>query len=315
MNSTLTPSDWGKARKWMLMVVPPFILLLGIAGNVAAILVLRRMSRKGSTFSLFFMALAVSDLLVLCVTLLSKWVGYTFGFKLRDQSEATCRLLRWLGYSVGMLSAWLLASLTVHRAVSGAMPHRVRVRCSRKHALVTVGVLAGVAFAVNVYTLFTLAVRGEEGCSFSAHFQKNVQPTLGWLEMLLYSLLPALVIVCSNCLLLHRLTRSGRRVSWQTKTHLADRRILSRVTLTLIVVSVAFLVLTLPLGVLQVPGQSDPELFKNDAFRFWYSLTGMLWYTNSAVNFYLYLLTGSKFRRELRIMFSGGDVTSDGADF
>ena len=71
-------------------------------------------------------------------------------------------------------------------------------------------------------------------------------------------------------------------------------------TVTLMAVSGAFILLTGPIGLLslvtvsQASQQSHLVLF----------LAALLWYINSSVNFFLYLLTGSRFRQELGNVFS-----------
>ena len=75
-------------------------------------------------------------------------------------------------------------------------------------------------------------------------------------------------------------------------------------TLTLVVVSVTFILLCLPFSlyliltdfVLKEMPNESPFVFSLRYFM--YALVNVLWYCNSAVNFYLYCLTGSKFRTE-----------------
>nr|KAG5694459.1 hypothetical protein BaRGS_008698 [Batillaria attramentaria] len=261
------------------------------------------MSKGGSAFPVFFMALAVSDLAILYVTLLRKWLGKGFGVRLSDTHDVPCKLYHWVGYSVGMLSAWFLAALAVQRAMTVAWPHGMRASCTRTQSFITIAVLVAVAFSLNAYTLFTTAVREDGRCGFSKDFQVSYQPVLGWFEMILYSLLPATVIVLSNCLLIYKFVQSKKRLESQSsRICRSGSTKVSRVTLTLIVVSLAFLVCTLPLGMMQDPSQTSPDLFRSESFVFWLSFASFLWYTNSAINFYIYLLTGSQFREELKKM-------------
>ena len=60
-------------------VCPPVILLLGTFGNCMTLVILRTMPRRGSSgsMSLFFVALAVSDLVLLYTGLLRQWLYHT----------------------------------------------------------------------------------------------------------------------------------------------------------------------------------------------------------------------------------------------
>ena len=90
---------------------------------------------------------------------------------------------------------------------------------------------------------------------------------------------------------------------------LAREKAARSVTLTIIVVSLTFLILTLPVSVFfvlsyvakeysEVKGEEYAKLY------FFYTISYLLANCNSAVNFYLYCLTGRRFRQEfLSIMF------------
>ena len=75
------------------------------------------------------------------------------------------------------------------------------------------------------------------------------------------------------------------------------------VTLTVIVVSLTFLILTLPVSVFYVLAYVAKEYNEVEGqeyarLHFFYTLCYLLANCNSAVNFYLYCLTGRKFREE-----------------
>ena len=79
---SLTPYPVGLPR-WK--VCPPVILLLGTFGNCMTLVILRTMPRGGSSgsMSLFFAALAVSDLALLYTGLLRQWLYRTVMLDLR----------------------------------------------------------------------------------------------------------------------------------------------------------------------------------------------------------------------------------------
>ena len=83
--------------------------------------------------SVYFTALAVSDTTALWTAWF--WVLETFGVTLsveyhvhRDYSDvvmdALCRVRVWAAYTFGQISAWILVSMTIHRALSIVLPNR-----------------------------------------------------------------------------------------------------------------------------------------------------------------------------------------------
>ena len=96
-----------------------------------------------------------------------------------------------------------------------------------------------------------------------------------------------------------------------THTQQASReRKANSVTLTAIVVSVVFVVLTAPLAFYNLLSFTNANTETEDAnelaVRFFIqNLFYMIAYFNYSVNFYLYCLTGERFRKELRKIVCG----------
>ena len=114
-------------------------------------------------------------------------------------------------------------------------------------------------------------------------------------------------------LLLFHITASfafSRRIVTQAKDSLAQANSdqlrqrehrASTMTATIIGISVAFIVLTSPLGVFYVMQRTGGNVVINDvdeaaAGYLGEAVGNVMWMANNAVNFYLYLLTGSRYR-------------------
>lgn len=89
-------------------------------------------------------------------------------------------------------------------------------------------------------------------------------------------------------------------------------------TVTLMAVSGAFILLTGPIGLLSLVMVSQASQ-QSHLVLFLAAPANLLWYINSSVNFFLYLLTGSRFRQELGNVFSAVGKRRDshhhGGDF
>ena len=119
-------------------VCPPVILLLGTFGNCMTLVILRTMPRGGSSgsMSLFFAALAVSDLALLYTGLLRQWLYHTVTLDLRVVHDVICKVHVFLVYLSTMTSAWFLVAMTMQRVVSVLLPHRVGLLSTRRKAQV-----------------------------------------------------------------------------------------------------------------------------------------------------------------------------------
>ena len=328
-------------------VVPLFILLAGIIGNVLTIVICRRPEMM-SSMSVYFVTLAGSDLLSLIVNALNQWIYYTFDIDLMSLNTFACKVIGWLVYVSGVLSSWILVAMTVQRAVCVLWPHRADILCSARNskaialsitlfiAVLHCHVLYGLDVVVyndsthttnNTTTTFSddtntthIAVVTFSGSTVTAkacivkreymfHFS-----FWSWVDLLIFSLLPWLCLVVSNSVLLWTLNVSIRQAqhslgSAHTDGFSGRKKQASSLTVTLFVVSMAFIVLNLPISCLQLVGffhhmaGSLDYLYPSKVIAYCNEIAIAVWETNSAVNFYLYCLTGSRFRKELKKMF------------
>ena len=119
-------------------VCPPVILLLGTFGNCMTLVILHTMPRGGSSgsMSLFFAALAVSDLALLYTGLLRQWLYRTVTLDVRELHNVICKIHVFVVYLSTMTSAWFLVAMTMQRVVSVLLPHRVGLLSTRRKAQV-----------------------------------------------------------------------------------------------------------------------------------------------------------------------------------
>ncbi|KAL8592834.1 hypothetical protein ACOMHN_045988 [Nucella lapillus] len=302
----------------------PAIFLLGNFGNLMTIIIMRRMSSEGSTINIYFVAIAVMDMMFLSLTTVPLWLGHLFGFDLTAHA-ALCKFHTWLNAVTGTISCWCLVCMTVHRAVSVVLPHRVNLLCTPTTVFSLLALIA--TFSALFFSHFLIGIdRASDGNSTLnfcvdtsedyLYFMENI---FIYLDVMVYCLLPFIFLAVSNSILVWKLTMSVKAAS-RHLTHgdsdqvQARKKSANSVTLTVIVVSVAFLVLTLPnsafllvdySAIFYVIGDEESrfaaakQIFIHDVFYF-FSIT------NGAVNFYLYCLTGRRFREEcLKVLCCG----------
>ena len=328
-------------------VVPLFILLAGVIGNVLTIVICRRPEMM-SSMSVYFVTLAGSDLMSLIVNALNQWIYYTFDTDLMSLNTFACKVIGWLIYVSGVLSAWILVAMTVQRAVCVLWPHRADILCSARNskaiapsmtlfiAVLHCHVLYGLDVVVyndgthttnNTTTTFSddtnttrIAVVTASGstltatvCVVAREYMEFYFSVWSWFDLLIFSVLPWLCLVVSNSVLLWTLNVSIRQAqhslgSAHTDGFSGRKKQASSITLTLFAVSMAFIVLNLPVSCLQLVGfyhhiaGSLDYFYQSKVIAYCNEIALAMWEANSAVNFYLYCLTGSRFRKELTKM-------------
>jgi len=128
------------------------------------------------------------------------------------------------------------------------------------------------------------------------------------IDVFLFSVIPFFLLVISNTILILKLRESvsGEQFATGSEVQQASRRKrVNSVTVTAIAVSVAFIVLSSPIAflnmttlVLNPSGSSASSSLNRFLNAFFFALA----YFNYTVNFYLYVLTGARFRKEFRIL-------------
>ena len=309
--------------------VAPVLLVCGSFGNVMIILVMKRMMAASSSstacWSLCFIALAVSDLAIV-TSLLERWLTRILHTpNLKDISSFTCKVIPFYRFTCNLTSVWFLVAVTCQRVTSVLWPHRVATMWTLGRGKMVVGTVVVASCLINGQILFTydlLPVNNssqEYACQVVSHktvryFQENV---FMWLDLCLASLLPFLILLIGNVLLVRSIFNSTKLTEGLTQgtvRHALRSRAsqVSSITMTLILTSSAFLVLTLPVCVYQVYAStiyfvsdnqtSEDFLAKLDIVH---AVCSLLWHSNSCVNFFLYCISGSTFRAEMKRLLCG----------
>ena len=305
----------GLDKGWFGKISTTTILLLGTFGNVMTVIILRRLRSGWSAMNVYLTALALSDTAMLCSAALPMWMRKVLAYDVYASHAVVCKVCMWVVTSTANLSAWLLVALTAQRAASVVWPHRVSVICTRHKSVVVIVVITVVCSALQLHTVYAAdVVRLGTGsgtkrrCTFGSigyqEFWVNV-----WVKvnMFLYSVLPCVCLVVSNAVLGWKLTVSVKEAREKLSTgrelgqeSCSRRKNASSVTITIIIVSAAFVVVTIPFMiysnlfygyVAKYPEAREIHFFLYDFF-FVFGLSNFAW------NFYLYCLTGSRFRGE-----------------
>ncbi|XP_076438591.1 uncharacterized protein LOC143277600 [Babylonia areolata] len=288
------------------LVVPPVLLAMGCLGNAMTVVVMSGMRASESTACLagYFTALALSDLVLLITSVLWDWPFH----RLRNPRPVLRRT---------PLHHTLLPALRVLHDVSLVplvLPHRVGVLCTARRGKVVIAVIVMVSLVVNLYIFFLYREEAVDDLyTECVSIDEDVAYVFRLLDLFLASLIPFLFLIVANSILIHRVVQSVRMSGKVSSAGKDDQRSAERanpvssMTTTLIATSAAFLVLTMPTCVLDTYTEAvgvykneleDEEL--NERLFVADTVCALVWMSNSAVNFYVYVLSGRKFREETK---------------
>jgi hypothetical protein len=313
--SNVTLADLADAQmaKKIWMYGSPILIAGGTLGNVLSFAVMLRKKIRHTTTSLYLLVLSVVDTVVLYTGLLRLYMKNTSGFDIRHSSALACKFHLFSVYASQQFDSWILVSVTLERLCAVFLPYKSKEIFTKQFATLSLVIQALVIIIINsnfFYTHELLQYRDMAGAigvvcftPLETHlsFINDVWP---WIDFCLFSLLPFAVILTSNVAIVCRLlwSRYVRRRHLRA-TH--DVK-MSSMTAILITVSVVFFLTTAPISIFLILSamlHKDADLQQRAYMALIWAVLNMILYTNNAVNFLLYCVSGPRFRRELRVMF------------
>ena len=298
--------------------VPPFLLCIGTVGNVLSFCVLMRRSMRVTSTYNYLAVLALVDTLVLYVGLLRKWLAHLDVYDITAHSDWSCKLINMIVYTLTVSSVWLLIAVTVDRYIATVHGIHAQTMCTRRRAARVITAILIFFTLFHSHFLWTMELTKSTytdsfHCRSAANFVFFVEKVWPWIDGFLYCFAPFAIILILNTMIIVQVIRSRRHRRNITRTFmtgeatpLATPRYAEnsfRVTVMLLLISFTFLFCTLPMAVVMIVraflSYENITLQQIASYRLASTISELLLYTNHSINFYLYLLSGHRFRQEM----------------
>ncbi|XP_051172426.1 thyrotropin-releasing hormone receptor-like isoform X1 [Leptopilina boulardi] len=190
----------------------PFIILLGLIGNLLSCAVFLNTHLKMRSSSYYLAALATTDFMYL-VTLLLVWLNSTVGWRVFNK-EGWCESAVYISSVCSSLSVWLIVAFTVERFIAVQYPlHRPHM-CTIARAKAIVFILVVLALASHSYTLITAGVvkeqDGTEVCEMKIEYLKTMR-IVSIIDSIASLIVPLVMIIIMNTMITRNLLRFSRK--------------------------------------------------------------------------------------------------------
>lgn len=317
-----------KLSFWLWAVGMPVVVVAGTFGNIVALLIQRRLSAGSNPMMAFyFTCLTVSDLVSLWSDPLFWWLQEVLDIVVNFDPVYKVRIF--LTYLTGYTTASILVAMTFHRAGSVLWPHKVNVRCRMGLVKGVVGAMVVGEVLLSAHLLYGHSQRSyvdnnnnssSEGPTFgsfvSPEYAAFAHVAWGWIDICFSSLVPFFLLLASNTVLVWKLSKSSREMrrkfdsGGSTDLFRTREKTATSLTLTLITLSAVFLLLTLPNSLYfaysSVFFQDEgDEVTVAAANKLALAVSEITFHGNNALNFYIYCMTGRKYRSEFIKLFCG----------
>ena len=227
-----------------------------------------------------------------------------------------CRVAQLFNFTSFLCSTLLILSMTFDRFYSIIMPHKAASFNTVKRAKITVACIVIVSILYNLPHLYLTSYVGWECLPYANAQEYQLGKLYFWLSLVVQFALPFVCLLTMNSVIIHKirnrfvlvkkpLTVSPNNESSQGETS-SNKHSEMQVFVILLLVTFAFLVLATPaylffLFVRIINFFKSPKLV-TAYFLFW-NVAHKMYISNHGINFFLYVISGKKFRTDLRNLF------------
>ena len=317
-------------RFWSDAVIIP----IGILGNLLSLIVVTRKQNRTLSCSVYMGALAVADTLTLIgqsgLWMIANILPSVWGM---EKLGIMCTVCCYILFSSSFGGVMMILALLAERVIAVTFPLKAAVLLSPRRAVTIIIINSIITLAYHVPILYTTAVIDMNG----KQCVRNVSEVNAyWAEiyylskLILNGVLPFVGILTMNLAILCVVRSAGRakqKLSARSRTSKSDQDVAivndtrvtirsnqdhikskreDQLTMMTVVISLTFLCLTIPryaqhFAFISIDWQSSESMRK--AYGWSGMMTQRLYILNSAVNFFLYFMAGSKFRTDLKELF------------
>lgn len=302
--------------EYMWIYFSPIVLILGLCGNILTIVVMRRKRLRGTTTSVYMPVMAVFDTVALCYGIAPEWFKATELVEFRELHPFLCKQEKFVFYTASDAAIWVLVLFTVDRFVAVSFPLQKSRVCVPRRSKIACAVAFALCVAKNLHVFWT---RGAEyvqrgvlltNCGKPEPYKTFESRHRPWMALALISVLPFCILLFCNCVIIWKLAKSSSRqqvemrksyssqttTTTTTKTTVERSKTFKQTTMMCLSASFVFLVCVIPSIVMLI---GKPYWSDTDSYEVAKAVNNQLAYLNHSINFFLYCLTGQKFRYEL----------------
>ncbi|XP_056021925.1 FMRFamide receptor-like isoform X2 [Ostrea edulis] len=283
-------------------IVALIFVVIGIGGNVLSLIIWSKTSMRSSTGT-YLIFQAIADVSVLVFFVLYDSIGQINPDILGQKSYG--EFYAYFGYPFFFLSVivsiWMLVGVTVDRYIQVCWPHKSQDFCSQHRVFLGGGIIFLLCFIINIphFKTYEPLDTPMDGKAFSLTEYGQSEGSTNyefWVHCMFLVLAPWLSIFTLNILILRRVFTSNRKsMLKKEKTRKAE----TQLTRLLLTVTFTFLVLIIFQCVTQCFFMLKPKDVDYRMVSEAFSIAKLGVVINSSVNFFLYCLSGRKFRKEL----------------
>ena len=292
----------------ILKIGMPILILCGTLGNIISLIVLLKPEQRRSPTARILTFLAFSDLTNLWAAGLNNWIIALLNVSIFDSSIFVCKFYSYMNMQLSQLSTLFIGALTLNRFFAVLLPFKVKSTFTLRNTNILLICLMIVSILINCHILIGFGLT-EQGQCAEEMYGILIMKVWTNTQIVFFHGTIACVFLANICImgrLVYR-NRHLKKLLKNRKRNRSDKQKTSDVTRTLVLVNVVYLICNIPIGAFGIKYGKRPLEHGTDhedavMLLFWaISITTYL--INNAINFILYFLSASQFRKEVKKLF------------
>ena len=290
------------ARYWL-----PLLLPFGLVGNTLSFLVMIRLNNRKISTCLYMAAISVNDNLLLCIDIR---VWFVVAINTHKWYEWECEMNCYFANFSLQCTTYLVLAMTIDKYVAIKWPHRAATYSTPRRAKVIIVIIVTSVAMYNLPHFFMTALIAGKCYGYSV--KSNLTKVYSWLTIVLNAIIPFTLLIHMNYIIVKTIRNSRKMFRSNVGTLRVDMRqktmktAENQLTTMLLLVTTLFLILLFPTYIRFIYAafviSDTPSKFATSLLIF--EISYKLYITNSGINFFLYCISGQKFRNDLKEIVS-----------
>ncbi|XP_045173565.2 growth hormone secretagogue receptor type 1-like [Mercenaria mercenaria] len=311
---------------WTKFLSTPIIVLVGIIGNVLSFIVMKTKTLRHKSYSHYLCALAVFDTMTLVIRQIESVDEYLVSYKessgiFQNFNDSSCKLYNFTVHVITLMCSWLVVFMAVERLIAVCFPFKKVYFRKETGAATAIGVLFVIVCLTQTFRFLMIehSMYDDENniqdC-LAAQKYREIYTSLDVYFFLwtLVFVLPVICIIICNSFVLYHILRVRRDLykeeNYLTYRNGRAREVKHKSTCMLLIVTFMYIITLLPLFTLSLIVDVTIKLGSLERARNTYmtlipyiDLSVSVSLLNYAANFFIYVLSGKRFRFELQNLF------------
>ena len=286
------------AKCWFPVLIP-----LGLVGNTLSFIVMIRKNNRRVSTCIYMAAISINDNLMLF-------------FALHDWLVGTVNIRKWYLFECAInvyfhayslqCGTYQVLAMTIDKYIAIKWPHRAALYSTTRRAKVIIFTIISSIATYNLPHFFITAVT--EGNCYGFSIKSTLTKIYSWTTIVLNAVIPFTLLIHMNYVIVVSVRNSRRMFTGNIGITDIDAREKSmksaenQLTTMLLLVTTLFLILLLPTYIRFIYTafmiSDTPNKFATSLLIF--EISYKLYVTNSGINFFLYCVSGKKFRKDLK---------------